>query len=129
MKKTLLIAIAVLLFIAVSMSVAFAKSNADNKQAPNAGFQKNYLAQKLTAAQKADLYKISQQMLNLQKQMIQKYVDFGVITQDQANMMITKMTANFNMMKEKGMVPGPGMSMKGFGRGVHKCPVPQNATQ
>ncbi|HAG09763.1 MAG: hypothetical protein XD78_0910 [Desulfotomaculum sp. 46_296] len=130
MKKVLLIAIAALLLIAVSLPVAFASNNADNKQAPNASFQKNYLAQKLTDAQKADLYKISQQMLNLQKQMIQKYVDFGVITQDQANLIITKMTDNYNKMKEKGLVPGPGMGrMKGFGRGGLKCPLQQNATQ
>jgi len=130
MKKPLLIAIAALLLIAVLLPVAFAKNNADNKQAPNAGFQKNYLSQKLTDTQKADLYKISKQMLDLQKQMIQKYVEFGVITQDQANLMITKMTDNYNKMKEKGLVPGPGMGrMKGFGRGADKCPMQQNATQ
>ena len=131
MKKPLLIAAAALLIIAVSMSVAFAKNNTDNQQAPNASFQKNNLAQKLTDAQKADLYKIAQQMLDLKKQMIQKYVDFGVITtQDQANLMIKKMTDNFNKMKEKGLVPGMGMwRMKGFGQGSHKCPIPQNTTQ
>ncbi|MFA5384183.1 MAG: DUF2680 domain-containing protein [Eubacteriales bacterium] len=130
MKKPLLIAIAALLLIVVSMSVAFAKNNTENQQAPNAAFQKNYLAQKLTDAQKADLYKTAQQMLDLKKQMIQKYVDFGVITQDQANLMIKKMTDSFNKMKEKGLVPGPGMRfMKGFGQGANKCPVPQNTTQ
>ncbi len=130
MKKPLLIAAAALLIIAVSMSVAFAKNNTDNQQAPNASFQKNNLAQKLTDAQKADLYKTAQQMLDLKKQMIQKYVDFGVITQDQANLMIKKITDNFNNMKEKGLVPGMGMwRMKGFGQGSHKCPIPQNTTQ
>ena len=130
MKKPLLIAIAALLLIVVSMSVAFAKNNTENQQAPNASFQKNYLAQKLTDAQKADLYKTAQQMLDLKKQMIQKYVDFGVITQDQADLMIKKMTDNFNKMKEKGLVPGPGMRrMNGCGQGTQECPVPQNTTQ
>jgi hypothetical protein len=130
MKKALLVAITALLLIAVSLPVAFAKNNADNKQAPNVGFQKDYLAQKLTDAQKADLYKISQKMLELKKQMIQKYVDFGVITQDQANLMIKKMTDNHSKMKEKGLVPGPGMGrMKGFGQEGSKCPLQQNATQ
>lgn len=66
----------------------------------------------LTDAQKAELKKLYEQKFETQKKIIQKYVDFGVITKEQADKRLKKMDEIKKKMEERGFVPRHG---KGFG--------------
>jgi hypothetical protein len=65
----------------------------------------------LTDAQKQELVPIYNQMFELRKQMIQKYVGFGTLTQEQADWRIGAMKERHENMLKNG---GPGA---GFGPG------------
>ena len=67
----------------------------------------------LTDAQKQELVPIYNQMFELRKQMIQKYVGFGALTQEQADWRIGAMKERHEYMIKNG---GPG-SCRGGGPG------------
>ncbi|HHV57090.1 MAG TPA: YckD family protein [Firmicutes bacterium] len=72
----------------------------------------------------ADLAALYQQMVNLRKQIIDKYVDLGRITPDQAKIAKDRVDQMYEWQKENNFQYGPGWGMapgfchSGFGPGA-----------
>lgn len=104
MKKITVFLITGLLVLAIAASVAFA--------GPGRGPAINCQSVAMTDAQKEELVPLQNQMLELRKQMLAKQVQWGNLTQEEADQRITWMKERM----EKGY--GPGMMMgRGPGRG------------
>jgi uncharacterized lipoprotein YehR (DUF1307 family) len=65
---------------------------------------KNTEEVKLTDAQKAELAKLHKSILEQKKQLIQKYVEFGVIPKEQADKMIQRFEEHYKMLEENGFI-------------------------
>ncbi len=120
MKKTVLFTLVGLLMLAFAATMVSAGPN-PGRMHPFGGQQAN-----LTDAQKeemaplvAKMKDLHQQMFEVKKEMIQKQVSFGNLTQEQADQHIAKMQEMQQRM-EKGPRPdGMGMGMgRGHGRGM-----------
>jgi|GEM_PF-968975 len=110
MKRNLLIAVVGLLVLAFAVAIVSAATPANlppfgRNQVNLTETQKQELAPLLN--QMTDLRK---QMFEVQKQVIQKQVEFGNLTQEQADQRITRMNERI----DQGFV-GPGMMGKGPG--------------
>jgi hypothetical protein len=114
-----------LLILAVAAGVVMA---APGRMGPGAG---QWQSVTFTDAQKDDLARLHYQMLDLRKQMMQKYVEAGAITQEQSDTRIAAMKANLDsavkngnvgmgMGMGRGMGHGPGRGMQGAG--PQNCP-------
>lgn len=70
---------------------------------------------KLTEAQKTELAKLHKDILDKKKEMVQKYVEFGVIPEDKGQMMITHFEKHYEMLEQNGFVlrPMPHQQPKG----------------
>ncbi len=104
MKKTIAVitVAALVLVVAASLVVSAAPGQpGPQRQIPT-----------LTDAQKQELAPLYNQMTEIQKQITQKYVDFGYITQWQADQRNTMMQERMNQRLQNGFIPGMG---KGFG--------------
>lgn len=116
MKKFTIFALVGLLVLAVAAGVVLAAPGPGRLgQGPQQG-----PAVTFTDAQKEDLAKLHYQMLDLRKQMMQKYVEAGAFTQEQADTRIAAMKANLDAKVKNGTV-GMGMGMghgRGHGRGM-----------
>lgn len=101
MKKKITVAVVVALVLALSVPVAFAA---------------------LSPAQEKELKTLYIQQFDLQKQMIQKRVEFGWITQQQADWMIKNLEARKEYLDKNGFDGqyGPGYG-PGFGPGGFGC--------
>lgn len=118
MKKSLLIAVVGLLVLAFAASMVYAATPANVP--PFARNQAN-----LTDAQKQELAPLFNQMTDLRKQMfevrkqvIQKQVEFGNLTQEQADQRIAWMKERLENNAGPGMMGrGPGMMRGGPGFG------------
>lgn len=72
----------------------------------------------LTDAQKQELAPLYNQMLETKKQILQKYVEYGAITQEQANARISRMQERMSYCRQNGIICGaPGGPGMGKGRG------------
>lgn len=67
----------------------------------------------LTADQKEEIYKLKDQQADIQSQIVDKELEFGVINQQQADNMKTHLTESKTKMREDGKMPMNG----GFGKG------------
>jgi len=118
MKKTMsvvLVALLVLAF-AVSMVNAAPPATQSSQIAPQ--------AVTLTDSQKQELVPLFNQMMEIKKQILQKYVADGVMTQADADQRIARMQERMNDRMQNGFVGGPGKG-KGHGMMGHnqgKCP-------
>lgn len=65
-----------------------------------------------------EITKIQQQLLDLRKQLVQKYVEDGQITPDQGKAMQDRMDQGYKYAEENGFQPGPGCGGGGFGPGM-----------
>ncbi len=70
---------------------------------------------KLTEAQKTELAKLHKDILEKKKEMVKKYVEFGVIPEDKGQMMITHFEKHYEMLEQNGFVlrPMPHQHPKG----------------
>ncbi|WP_391559589.1 YckD family protein [Robertmurraya sp.] len=59
---------------------------------------------KLTDAQKAELAKLHKGILEQKKQLIQKYVEYGVIPKEKADKMIQRFEEHYKMLEENGFI-------------------------
>jgi hypothetical protein len=71
---------------------------------------------KLTDAQKADLTEASKKMADLQKELVNKMVDFSLLTKDQGDAVIKKIDAVQSAGILKGFSKDPGMQKGKFDR-------------
>ena len=106
MKKTMLAALAALLVLAFAVSMVSAAKPAAQPPQPFAQ------AVTLTDAQKQELAPLFNQMAEIRKQIIQKQVSFGNLTQEQADQRIAWMQQR----TEQGF--GPGIMSRGSGMGI-----------
>jgi hypothetical protein len=136
LKRKTIIGIALVLILAIA--VPFATAATDDKasgtsQAP--AIQGPYT---LTDEQKKEVQAIYDKILEANKQLVQKYADFGKITKEQADYMIKRMEEKQkNEQKfviENGFGPGFGPGFRGghkrgFGGGRGCWGAPQTAPQ
>ncbi|MGE5577251.1 MAG: YckD family protein [Syntrophothermus sp.] len=108
MRKRIAIAVVVALVLALSVPTVFAAVNAP---------------QQLSASQQQELKGLYTQMLDLEKQMIQKRVEFGWITKQQGDWMIQNLEARKEYLQKNGFDGwfGPGYG-RGLGPGGFGCP-------
>lgn len=123
MKKALLITIAGLLVLAFAIS--FASAATPPAQPPHPYGQPITL----TDAQKQDLVPLFNQMMEIKKQILQKLVSDGVMTQADADQRAAWMQERMSYRMQNGCVGGPGMgrgpSMMGPGHGRGPGYVPR----
>lgn len=117
MKKSLLITLVALLALAFAVSLVSAAT--PPVQAPHPNGQQVTL----TDQQKEELTPLFNQMMDIKKQILQKFVADGVMTQADADQRATWMQERMNdrlqnsMIGTPGMGHGPGMMGSGHGRG------------
>lgn len=99
----------------LTMSIFGATSSFAEVEKP--GDANNTEEVKLTDAQKAELAKLHKSILEQKKQLIQKYVEFGVIPKEKGDKMIQRFDEHYKMLEQNGFVlKGP---QGGPGRGPH----------
>ena len=59
----------------------------------------------LSDMQKKELAAIHQDILDKRKELIAKYVDFGVISEEKGKMAISRMEKHFAMLEKNGFIP------------------------
>jgi hypothetical protein len=59
----------------------------------------------LTADQKAELKELHEDMLEKKKEIIKKYIEFGVLTEEKGKKVLEKMEAHYKELEENGFVP------------------------
>lgn len=115
MKKTMLVSLSALLVLAFAVSLVSAATPAIQPS------QTTAQAVTLTDAQKQELAPLFSQMMEIKKQILQKYVADGVLTQSDADQRSAWMQERMNSRMQNGFVGGPGMgkghSMMGPGQG------------
>jgi tRNA A37 N6-isopentenylltransferase MiaA len=74
-------------------------------------------ASDLSEAQKNELYALQEQRFKLDQQMIDKYLELDLITEDQATLMKERMNDRTERMLNNGFVPGIGGGFGGKGIG------------
>lgn len=80
---------------------------------------------KLTPAQKKEVYKLYENILNDKKKLIDKYVELKLIEKPKGDAMKLHMEEAFKKAKEKNMMPGMWM----WRDGKAKCDTPQTHEQ
>jgi ABC-type transporter MlaC component len=99
----------VALVLTAALSIPAFAAVPDNSTAPPAASGQQIT---LTDAQKAELKSLYNQKFEIQKKIIQKYVDFGVITKEMADKRLKRMDEMKKKIEESGFIPRHG---KGFG--------------
>lgn len=74
-------------------------------------------ASDLSEAQKNELYALQEQRFKLDQQMIDKYLELDLITEDQATLMKERMNDRTERMRDNDFVPGFGGGFGGKGIG------------
>lgn len=110
MKKTIAFTAVAVVVLIIAGTLAYA---ATPQQAPQPG---QYQPPTLTEAQKQELAPLYDQVLETQKKIMQKYVDYGYITQWQADQRADFMKDRMQNRLQQGFI-GPGMMGGGPGRG------------
>lgn len=115
MRKSILIAVAGLVVLAFAVSLASAAT------APVQPPQRYAQQVTLTDAQKQELTPLFNQMMEIKKQILQKFVADGTMTQADADQRAAWMQERMNYRMQNGIAGGPGMGrgpgMMGAGQG------------
>jgi len=124
MKKKLALGLTILFLVALAIPVASADETVKITPQPPAWNAANQV--NLTDTQKQELNSLWEQILNLRKQLVQKYVDYGLITEDQGKARIDWMEQRQKYMEENGWYcpgmgagMGPGMGGRMMHHGFH----------
>lgn len=96
---------AVLLFIAISIPTALAVEDDSFAKAPTPKVTNEV---NLTDAQKSELKQLSDKMFEIKKQMVEKYLEYGVITKEQAEKKLEKLEKMKKVREQNGFIPGKG---------------------
>lgn len=115
MKKTIAYMLVAMLVLLIAASMVYAAT--PEQKAPPAGPRQHIT---LTDAQKQELVPLHNQILETRKQITQKYVDWGYLTQEQADERNTRMQEHMNKM-QSGEWKGHGMMGKGHHSGQKPC--------
>jgi len=127
LKKAVILAI-VLAVVFVSLGALAAFAAVDNSKANNAQDTiKDAKKIELTDAQKKEIEGILTQIGGLQKQLVDKYVEFGVITKERADAIKKAIDKKAEIAKEKGYTFTPRAARRGLKKFCPRgnCPKPQ----
>jgi hypothetical protein len=102
MRKYLGSVLVILLLSLTVFSAANAQKNEVNK--PNQPNQPSSPQVQLNEQQKTELAKLHKDILEKKKEMIQKYVEFGVIEEEKGQMMIAHFEKHYEMMEQNGFM-------------------------
>ncbi|MHB1128041.1 MAG: DUF2680 domain-containing protein [Bacillota bacterium] len=117
MKRKVITGLVITLALALVVPFMAFAADAGKTEPANPSIKSKLMNAQLTEDQLQQLNAIHDQMLALRKQMIQKYVEFGTISQEDADSIITRMDEMVKLKKEKGFAPGMFPGMKGRHRG------------
>jgi hypothetical protein len=98
MRKYLWSLVACLLLVATAGPAAYGQKNMGNPG------QKQEQQVQLTEQQKSELAKLHKDILEKKKEMIQKYVEFGVIPEEKGQMMIAHFEKHYEMLEQNGFM-------------------------
>jgi len=93
-RKIPVIVVFLMIFSLVSLSQAFAAENGAN-------YEKGDTVQ-LTPEQKAELTKLNKEILTLKKELITKYVKYGVISEEKGKKIISRLEKRCKNLEEEG---------------------------
>ncbi|NMD72113.1 YckD family protein [Bacillus sp. DNRA2] len=102
MRKYLWSALVTLLLSVMLISVAYGQKNDVSK--PVQPSQPSQPQVQLNEQQKTELAKLHKDILEKKKEMIQKYVEFGVIEEEKGQMMIAHFEKHYEMMEQNGFM-------------------------
>lgn len=117
MQKKVIAGVVVALMLALALPMAFAADSGTTTAPPSKRPMINFDRSQLDENELNQLNALHDQMLNLRKQMIRKYVEFGAISQEDADALTARMDEKAKWQKENGFAPGFGHRMKGGKRG------------
>lgn len=106
MKRIAPFLLTVLLVPLLTLSVAFATGEDSSIIAAPPSKEQAPDCTNLTESQKKEIHALQEKILDLRKQMIDKYQSFGVLSKERAEEIKQKMDEKFKIMKEKGFTPG-----------------------
>lgn len=114
-KKVYVTIIFAMLFATLPISKTFAAQVDDNTSVSISSEMINEV--KLTDVQKKEIKQLFDKKIELQKQIVQKYVDFGVISKEQANKKLQYMEKKQQYMEKNGYIPKARKGNKHNNRG------------
>ncbi len=100
-----LAAILLMSVILFSASAVFAENNPVVQEDNHPAAQKEQVQVELTAAQKLELEALYTQMFSAKKTIISKYVEYGVIPEEKAKHMLSRLEKHHEMLKQNGFIP------------------------
>ncbi|MEW6622968.1 MAG: YckD family protein [Bacillota bacterium] len=89
---------AVLVFVAVLGVIPVLADDSLNTDSGNAAVQ-------LTEAQKEEIAALHKGILEKQKEVISKYVEYGVITKEKGDYMISRLEKRYEKLEQNGFIP------------------------
>lgn len=95
----------VLAFVAVLGAIPVYAENSISVNAPNATVE-------LTEAQKQELATLHQDILAKQKEVVSKYVEYGVLTKEQGDKKISRLEKRYEKLEQNGFIPKWGKCKK-----------------
>lgn len=121
MKKTIAFITIAALVLVIAASLASAAPTGNQAPYPRFGGPQGQ-AITLTDDQKNELAPIYDKMLDVQKELLQKYVSFGYLTQEQADQRFAWMKERMAWHQQNGFGPGMMGRGPGFGPGMGRGP-------
>jgi hypothetical protein len=103
MKKIIMFIAAAIMTASLSLPVFAEQENSVLRKDKNTEVRKVELTDKQTR----ELQDIMSKIIDLRKQMVDKYQNYGIISKEQADMIKGKMDERMKMMREKGIAPSP----------------------
>lgn len=114
MKKWPIAIMVMFLFMSVTISGPIGKAKAEGTPKPT-----------LTEQQKKELEAMHMDMLNKEKAIIAKYVEFGLITKQAGDMLKAHMDKRFEKIKENGYIPPHHFAKPPHGERPESQPQPK----
>lgn len=104
MRKYLGTTLACLFLSTMMLSSVYAEKNVEQQNPDQNQQQPKQQEVQLNEQQKAELAKMHKDILEKKKEMINKYVEFGVIPEEKAQMMISHFEKHYEMLEQNGFV-------------------------
>lgn len=104
MRKYVTSALACILLSTGILSSVYAEKNVEQQNQEQNQQQPKQQEVQLNEQQKAELAKMHKDILDKKKEMIKKYVEFGVIPEEKGQMMISHFEKHYEMLEQNGFV-------------------------
>ncbi|MFZ3590058.1 DUF2680 domain-containing protein [Bacillus sp. DJP31] len=87
--------------ILIFLSLGFLLSPVQAEPTP----EQNVLKVELTEKQKKEIKKLHKEMFETKKELIEKYIEYGVLSKEKGEMILKKMEDHFKEMEKNGYIP------------------------